>query len=189
MCVCVVGGIHWSKIDVPGGSFLRKTAYPYPSIHQLPIAPSLGLGTCELLQLHARMSTCLILCKQLQSLWVMSAMSLPCSEDPVLLEYSLTSGSYGLSISSTLMFPEPWGLEVWYRFPAFELALHSILSSYEFLFIHHPLHKSLFRDIWLSPFLKDHLTLFLDDSSSILCIIPLPFGLPSFWYETNLYSC
>lgn len=166
---------------------ILKENWPSLSQHASGLKDSFTrLWACELSQLHARMLASLILYKQSQPLWVVSAASLSCPEDTVLLESSLTSGSYSLSTSSFLMFPETRELEVWYTFPICELALHNTLPSCMFILTTTHclkifsgvsvilLHFALCSWMAVLPYFE--------------YIIPLSFDLHIFLYESNLCS-
>lgn len=59
----------------------------------------------------------------------MCATALSCPASSVLLQMSIPSGSYILSIPSPVMIPEPWGQNVWFLSPVYYETLYSLLLS------------------------------------------------------------
>ena len=96
--------------DLSGSSPLRKTDFLSPSRYQLQITPWVGTGTLCLFRLPcagrvSRIGAGLAHTAIVSSIHI--CVSPVCLGDTVSVDSSTTSGSYSLSVPSSLMSPEP----------------------------------------------------------------------------------
>lgn len=105
---------HWSVVNQPEATLLKKTDFPFSRNLHLSIAPQVGVGAHKSLPTLCSDGeftglTCTRLLKA-TTVAVSSGVQCSCHVQKTLLLWSfLCFGSCSFSASSSVMFPEPWG--------------------------------------------------------------------------------